>query len=118
MKPLFFITSLLISSNILANSKYAERLVINEIEQYAHDYQIEELDLVKYIGIINKKYTFNVSYKKNFCTDIGDDERNYCATYNCKSIAEVDSDAVVSFETESNVANCKKIPGTDFTVSW
>jgi hypothetical protein len=105
-------------TNTFANNKFAERLVIAEIEKYAADYQVEELVGVKYLGIQSKKYLFDVQYTKNFCANVGDDERMYCATYRCESVAEVDSDAVVSFESEAKASACKKIPGTDFTQSW
>lgn len=118
MKSLFLITTVLLSFQSMANSKFAEKLVIQEIEEYAQDYQVEELDSVKFTGIVKQKYTFSVLYKKNFCLDIGDDERDYCATYRCETTAEVDSDAVVSFQSESNSKNCKKIPGTDYTRTW
>lgn len=118
MKSLFFSFAILVSTQTFANSKFAEKLVIQEIEQYAADYRVEELEGLKFNGIVNKKYLFSVQYTKNFCVDVGDDERDYCATYRCVSSAEVDSDAVVSFESETNLKACKKIPGTDYTRGW
>lgn len=115
MKTLLILPLILLCTQSMANSNFAQKLVIDEIEKYASEYQVEELDSVKFSGIVKNKYIFNVFYKKNFCSDLGDDERDYCATYRCESIAEVDSDAVVAFESESNSKSCKKIPGTDFT---
>lgn len=115
---LLMTTALFCNISVFANSKFAEKLVVSEIEQYAQDYEVKELEAIKYLGVQNKKYTFDVQYTKDFCADIGDDERMYCATYRCQSVAEVDSDAVVSFETETKASACKKIPGTDFTQSW
>lgn len=119
MKKILLTTLILAcSANIFANSKFAEKLVINEINQFAEDYQVQDLETIKDLGLHGKKYLFDVQYTKNFCADIGDDERMYCATYRCVSRAEVDGDAVVSFETEVKASACKKIPGTDFTQSW
>lgn len=119
MKKILLTTLILAcSANIFANSKFAEKLVINEINQFAEDYQVQDLETIKGLGLQGKKYLFDVQYTKNFCADIGDDERMYCATYRCVSRAEVDGDAVVSFETEAKASACKKIPGTDFTQSW
>lgn len=118
MKSLFIAATFFLSVQSMANSKFAEKLVIQEIEKYAQDYQVEELESVKFTGIVKQKYTFSVLYKKNFCLDLGDDERDYCATYRCETTAEVDGDAVVSFESETNSKYCKKIPGTDYTRTW
>lgn len=118
MKYFLIISLSFFSTLTLANNKLAEKLVIKEIETYASDYQVEELESIKYLGIVNKKYLFSVQYTKNFCIDVGDDERDYCATYRCASPAEVDSDAVVSFESEDHAKACTKVPGTDYTRGW
>lgn len=118
MKSLFFTIALVFSVQASANSKFAEKLVLTEIEQYASYYQIEELEAVKFNGMIGNKYAFSVFYKTSFCRDIGDDERAYCATYRCLGVAEVDGDAVVSLTVENDVKKCSKIQNSDFTRLW
>ena len=118
MKSLFFTLALLLSTQAFANNKFAEKLVIKEIEQYSSYYQVEELEAVEFTGIINNKYNFSVFYKTNFCLDIGDDERGYCATYQCQGAAQVDGDAVVSLTFETDAKNCQKVPNSDFTIAW
>jgi hypothetical protein len=118
MKSLFFTIALVFSAQAVANSKSAERLVLTEINQYANYYQIEELETMKFNGMIRNKYSFSFLYKTSFCRDIGDDERAYCATYRCLGAAEVDGDAVVSLTVENDVKKCSKIPNTDFTRLW
>ena len=118
MKSLFFTIALVFSAQASANSKFAEKLVLTEIEQYASYYQIEELEAIKFNGMIGNKYAFSVFYKTSFCRDIGDDERIYCAIYRCLGAAEVDGDAVVSLTVENDVKKCSKILNSDFTRFW
>ena len=118
MKSLFLTIALVFSVQASANNKFAEKLVLTEIEQYADYYHIEELEGLKFNGMIGNKYAFSVFYKTSFCRDIGDDERSYCATYRCIGSAEVDGDAVVTLRVENNVKKCLKIPNSDFTRLW
>ena len=118
MKSILLTIALVFSVQASANSKIAERLVLADIEQYANYYQIEELEGLKYNGIIDKSYSFSVFYKTSFCRDIGDDSRIHCAAYRCVGVAEVNSDAIVSLTVETNVKKCSKVPNSDFTRSW
>jgi hypothetical protein len=100
------------------NMSIARKLVVNEIEKYASDYGVLNVSKIDDQGVVNKKYSFMVSYSKQFCWDTGDDERATCADFSCASVATVDSDAVVEFESEPSKKSCQEIPGTRTTESY
>ena len=100
------------------NTSIARKLVSQEIQKYASDYGVLNILKVEDQGVINKKYSFMVSYSKQFCWDTGDDERATCAEFLCAYVATVDSDAVVDFESASSKKQCLEIPGTRTTESY
>lgn len=109
----------IISLSAVADSmSFARKLVVQEIQEYQADYGVTDLLHIEDRGIVNKKYSFNVSYSKQFCWDSGDDERMTCANFQCTSVANVDSDAVVDFETEPSRKNCQEIPDTRTTEQY
>ena len=104
MKKMAFV--LLISATALANNmQFAKQLVRKEIETFAEQYQVTEIVDIQEIGILNKKYSFQVTYSKLFCTEASDT----CALYKCQSLAQVDSDAVVDFESEQSPSKCVEL---------
>lgn len=116
MKTLSLLLVSIISLSAAADSmSFARKLVIQEIQKYQADYGVADLLDIEDRGIVNKRYSFNVSYSKQFCWDDGDDERMTCANFQCTSVADVDSDAVVDFETESYRKKCQEIPDTRTT---
>lgn len=106
MKKVFtsaFLLSLFAFAN---NSQIAQNLVRTEIEKYANEYQVTQIIDIHDLGIINKKYSFQVVYSKLFCSVLSSDT---CALYKCQSLAQVDSDAVVDFESEPSASKCEKL---------
>lgn len=104
MKKMAFV--LLISATAFANNmQFAKQLVRHEIETSAKEYQVTEILDIQELGILNKKYSFQVTYSKLFCTETSDT----CALYKCQSMAEVDSDAVVDFESEQSPSKCVEL---------
>ncbi len=95
--------ALLISATAFANNmQFAKQLVRSEIETYAKLYQVSEILDIQELGILNKKYSFQVTYSKLFCNETSDT----CALYKCQSLAQLDSDAVVDFESEQSSSKC------------
>lgn len=104
MKKMAFV--LLISATALANNmQIAQKMVHDEIEKYSKQYQVTEILDIQEIGIMSKKYSFQVTYSKLFCTETSDT----CALYKCQSLAQVDSDAVVDFESEQSPSKCVEL---------
>lgn len=104
MKKMAF--ALLISVTAFANNmQFAKQLVHDEIETSAKQYQVTEILDIQELGILNKKYSFQVTYSKLFCTETSDT----CALYKCQSLAQVDSDAVVDFESEQSSSKCVEL---------
>ncbi|OFZ28604.1 MAG: hypothetical protein A2622_05800 [Bdellovibrionales bacterium RIFCSPHIGHO2_01_FULL_40_29] len=101
-----------------ANTKMGKKLIIEELINYSDDYGVEEVFEVDFQGVIDRHYSFAVTYSKQFCFDSGDDERMSCALYKCQSNAVIDGDAVVGFESESKRSNCEKIAGSDTTLQY
>lgn len=105
MKKMAFV--LLLSATAFANNmQFAKQLVRTEIENTANQYEVAEILDIQELGIINKNYSFDVIYTKLFCTE----ESDTCALYKCQSLAQVDSDAIVDFESEQSSLNCEKLP--------
>jgi hypothetical protein len=105
MKKMAFI--LLISATAFAdNMQFAKQLVRTEIENSGNQYEVTEILDIQELGILNKKYSFDVIYTKLFCTETSDT----CALYKCRSLAQLDSDAIVDFESEQSSLNCEILP--------
>lgn len=115
LSTLIFCSSFMAFSADDANTKMGKKLITEEIMKYSDDYGVEEIFEIDFLGVINRQYSFVVIYSKQFCFDTGDDERMSCALYKCESNAEIDGDAVVSFQSEPKRSRCEKIAGTDST---
>lgn len=115
LSAIILFTSFMAISADDANTKMGKKLITEEITKYADDYGVEEIFEIDFLGVANKQYSFVVIYSKQFCFDSGDDERMSCALYKCESQADIDGDAIVSFESESKRSRCEKIEGTDST---
>jgi hypothetical protein len=101
MKNILLVLVLLFSNQVFAND-YAKKLIVNELSEYASDYGLISFEVLDYLGVQNKMYTFNITYKKSFC-DSMDSE---CLVLRCDGTVGLDSDAIVDFETQMDSSKC------------
>lgn len=101
MKNILLVLVLLFSNQVFAYD-YARKLIVNELSEYASDYGLISFKVLDYVGVQNKMYTFNITYKKSFCNS----EAGKCQVLRCDGTVGLDSDAVVDFGTEIDSSKC------------